>query len=278
MHLKFKFMQSFFKKIAIIAVLIGILVCVSIVRAAIIITPAKFSSPTGFASTTGATNLRRAINAGKIRLTQLKQTINPAMGITHTLVRGSQGDEVKLLQQFLKFYGAFTYPDITGYFGLQTEQAVKKFQEKESIDSIGIVGPKTRARIATFSGSKLAVTNLQIATTSSDTATITDAILSTDVGEDGSGLSPVTVFASTSKNIYAIVTLANAKQDTQIGFIRYFNDTYVDSGVTHPSRSGLKYVHFQWALKSNTNRISGSYTIALYVNGNKSKTISFNIN
>ena len=36
---------------------------------------------------------------------------------------------------------------VTGYFGLLTEAAIKRLQEKHGIESIGIVGPKTRAKI-----------------------------------------------------------------------------------------------------------------------------------
>ncbi|PIW91858.1 MAG: hypothetical protein COZ89_02970, partial [Candidatus Nealsonbacteria bacterium CG_4_8_14_3_um_filter_37_23] len=61
-------------------------------------------------------------------------------------------DEVKTLQEFLKTPpagGPDIYPEglVTGYFGSLTEKAVKKFQEKNGIEPIGTVGPKTRAKI-----------------------------------------------------------------------------------------------------------------------------------
>ncbi|MBU1036637.1 peptidoglycan-binding protein, partial [Patescibacteria group bacterium] len=38
-------------------------------------------------------------------------------------------NEVRKLQQILKDLGFFTYPYITGYYGLVTTQAVKDFQK-----------------------------------------------------------------------------------------------------------------------------------------------------
>jgi len=65
-----------------------------------------------------------------------------------TLQRGTRGDEVKELQEFLKQF-LDIYPEglVTGYFGPLTEAAVKRFQEKQGIETIGIVGPKTRTKI-----------------------------------------------------------------------------------------------------------------------------------
>lgn len=71
---------------------------------------------------------------------------------TRTLERGASGEDVRYLQQVLKnplIGGADIYPEglVTGYFGLLTEKAVKKFQATHGIDSIGVVGPKTRAKL-----------------------------------------------------------------------------------------------------------------------------------
>ena len=67
---------------------------------------------------------------------------------TKILQRGMKDGEVKTLQEFFKQYSDI-YPEgiITGYFGPLTEAAVKKFQAKYSIESIGIVGPKTRNKL-----------------------------------------------------------------------------------------------------------------------------------
>lgn len=67
---------------------------------------------------------------------------------TKTLQRGMRNAEVTKLQEFLK-QSQEIYPEglVTGYFGPLTEAAVKRFQEKHGIESIGIVGPKTRQKL-----------------------------------------------------------------------------------------------------------------------------------
>src|SRR3989344_2851915 len=75
--------------------------------------------------------------------------VKEELRITKTLKFGMADDEVRKLQEFLS-----TMPDIypeglvTGYFGSLTERAVKKWQEKNEIESVGIVGPRTRAKLA----------------------------------------------------------------------------------------------------------------------------------
>jgi peptidoglycan DL-endopeptidase LytE len=60
---------------------------------------------------------------------------------------GSTGDSVKVLQQNLKTLGYFTYPEITGYYGTITAEAVKKFQQKYGLTVDGIAGPKTMNKL-----------------------------------------------------------------------------------------------------------------------------------
>ena len=68
-----------------------------------------------------------------------------------TLQKGMTGSQVILLQNFLKQYPSI-YPEglVTGYFGTSTENAVKKFQTKEGIEAVGIVGPITRIKLNEF--------------------------------------------------------------------------------------------------------------------------------
>lgn len=81
------------------------------------------------------------------------------LSIARTLAVGSTGTDVSELQAFLKTKGFYTYPSITGYFGPVTEAAVKAYQSANGIDSIGIVGPLTRASLAggTSAGSAIGV-------------------------------------------------------------------------------------------------------------------------
>ena len=75
---------------------------------------------------------------------------------TRSLRKGESSEEVRQLQEFLKQFPDI-YPEglVTGFFGSLTETAVKRFQEKQGIESIGIVGPKTRERLNEFSVSTI---------------------------------------------------------------------------------------------------------------------------
>jgi peptidoglycan hydrolase-like protein with peptidoglycan-binding domain len=68
--------------------------------------------------------------------------------IRTNLRRGSSGYEVRQLQGFLK-QSPSVYPEgyVTGYYGSLTEDAVKRFQEGNNIEPVGVVGPKTRAKL-----------------------------------------------------------------------------------------------------------------------------------
>ncbi len=71
--------------------------------------------------------------------------------LTKALNIGSKGNEVIVLQNFLKAQGDFT-DGITGFFGQLTLAAVKHFQVRMGISGpglpgYGVVGPKTRAKI-----------------------------------------------------------------------------------------------------------------------------------
>ena len=55
---------------------------------------------------------------------------------------GSRGKEVEAIQQFLKDWGLYN-GDITGYYGNETQAAVKKFQKMKGISQTGTAGPQT---------------------------------------------------------------------------------------------------------------------------------------
>ena len=63
------------------------------------------------------------------------------------LVRGSSGEDVRVLQQNLgtvaEVWQEITAPSVTGYFGSATQAAVTAFQELEGIEPNGVVGPLT---------------------------------------------------------------------------------------------------------------------------------------
>lgn len=63
---------------------------------------------------------------------------------TKTLALGSSGAAVTSLQTLLTTQQVYTGP-ITGYFGTLTRDGVKTLQAKFGLDTVGTVGPKTRA-------------------------------------------------------------------------------------------------------------------------------------
>lgn len=68
--------------------------------------------------------------------------------ITKTLYLGNVDPEVRILQQFLaKNPSIYPQGTVSGYFGPATELAVKIFQAKNNIVTLGIVGPQTRGVI-----------------------------------------------------------------------------------------------------------------------------------
>jgi peptidoglycan hydrolase-like protein with peptidoglycan-binding domain len=76
------------------------------------------------------------------------QTVKTELKFSRALKQGSQGDDVKQLQEFLKNYTG-SYPDgsVTGYYGPLTTAAVKKFQAQNGLDTAGVVGPKTQEKL-----------------------------------------------------------------------------------------------------------------------------------
>jgi len=76
--------------------------------------------------------------------------------ISRNLWYGTKGQDVSLVQQFLRSVGTYTYPIITGYYGSATLQAVQNWQARVGIvnygspytTGFGVVGPKTRSAMA----------------------------------------------------------------------------------------------------------------------------------
>ncbi len=60
------------------------------------------------------------------------------------LEKGMSGSDVSALQTLLKEKGFFN-ADVTGYYGQVTLQAVADFQKSQGLESLGYVGPATRA-------------------------------------------------------------------------------------------------------------------------------------
>ncbi|MCC6947006.1 MAG: peptidoglycan-binding protein [Bradyrhizobiaceae bacterium] len=73
----------------------------------------------------------------------------PSCTFTRSLHVGTEGEDIACLQSLLRQEGFF-HADITGYFGAATWRAVANFQWEHGLPSIGIVGPQTRAALASL--------------------------------------------------------------------------------------------------------------------------------
>jgi peptidoglycan hydrolase-like protein with peptidoglycan-binding domain len=93
-------------------------------------------------------------------------TTSVAVTFTHTLTFGDEGTDVSALQQILENAGFYIYPTITGYFGTYTWRAVAAFQWAYGLDSVGYVGPKTRALLNGVAGALASGSAAQPAATS----------------------------------------------------------------------------------------------------------------
>lgn len=103
--------------------------------------------------------------------------------ITKYLVFGSQGEQVVLLQKLLIKKG-YLSTSATGYYGSLTFQAVKKFQKDHKISAVGVVGPMTRALLATMtsvSSSSEVTETFEGKVTAYSTACFADGICSISV-------------------------------------------------------------------------------------------------
>lgn len=69
----------------------------------------------------------------------------PAVEISRSLRRGSEGEDVRALQRALIDRGYALDDD--GDFGPNTERAVRNYQRRNGIDPIGVAGPRTIARL-----------------------------------------------------------------------------------------------------------------------------------
>ncbi|MCK5027599.1 MAG: peptidoglycan-binding protein [Candidatus Pacebacteria bacterium] len=158
---------------------------------------------------------------------------------TQSLSKGIENSEVRELQKYLA-QDKNIYPEglVTGYFGSLTEKAVKNFQKKHSIETAGVVGPKTRAKLNELYGvvliaekekSEEKVKNLKEVVTPTDNFLLIENFENSVKGEIGSGE----------------IKYVAGKEG--LGFIDVYNDN-PDGGkmrarVLKYDNSGGKYIH-----------------------------------
>ncbi len=101
------------------------------------------------------------ITCGFIILTCLTFLIMPPSQSLVLSKLGSQGKEVTAIQEALKDRGLFT-GNVTGYYGTQTQSAVKRFQKIKGLTADGIAGPQTLSALGITIGSVPAATEANI--------------------------------------------------------------------------------------------------------------------
>jgi N-acetylmuramoyl-L-alanine amidase len=75
--------------------------------------------------------------------------------------QGSRGKEVEAIQQTLKDYGVF-YGEVTGYYGSQTEAAVRRFQKYNGLKETGIADEAVLKKLGISVGSQPGATEENI--------------------------------------------------------------------------------------------------------------------
>jgi hypothetical protein len=118
-----------------------------------------------------------------------EEEIETAFEFTRDLKIGSRGTDVQALQDLLEGLGFFV-GESTGYYGVQTRNAVQAFQFDRGLPTVGVVGPRTRTSLndALQAGDEMLVeapkqglitiatsTPMNFPTATSSTATSSDA-------------------------------------------------------------------------------------------------------
>jgi hypothetical protein len=127
-----------------------------------------------------------------------------SLSLTRNLSFGSSGTDVSSLQQFLISQGHLSSGNATGYFGPLTQAAVQSFQRAQGIvttgtvqtTGYGLVGIRTRAALATFTGAQGTFTQNATIGTTFNTAVSTTLPPTVDLkvnGSDGPVLLPPSI-------------------------------------------------------------------------------------
>lgn len=186
--------------------------------------------------------LRQQIEVLKKEISQLQNQITTLKTIAfgQNLVRGTEGEEVRQLQEFLA-KDPEVYPEglVTGYFGPLTEAAVKRFQEKHRQEILtplglreatGVVGQATRVKLNELTKSVPAVSpgftatsTAATTTTPSAPATTTGATttapvsttpISSTTPDTPTSSTPTTTTTTTTTATTTATTTSSSTQDT----------------------------------------------------------------
>ena len=201
-------------------------------------------------------------------------TFNLHLGSTDAVTNG----EVSKLQQFLAKDNAI-YPEglVTGYFGSLTEAALKRWQAKNGIQSVGAAGPVTREAIkkatATTTPSITATATVAPALASTSTVATSTAATSTVATSTPPASTPP---VSTLGNIILSPSsgqVTNTVTITGSGFTATGNDVYFGAGAIknlNSFNSGTT-ITFQIPSEAGTTKIfPGTYSV--YVSNSNGQT------
>lgn len=88
------------------------------------------------------------LKSAQTQVQTARESVSNTLSMIRNLREGMTGDDVKALQAILAADPEI-YPEglITGYYGRLTSEAVRKFQRKNGIETVGIVGPKTLKKL-----------------------------------------------------------------------------------------------------------------------------------
>lgn len=89
----------------------------------------------------------KSLQSLQAQIASTTQSIYGTMSLIRNLKQGMTGEDVKALQAVLAADPTIYSGEITGFFGKMTAEAVKKYQEKNGIDAVGSVGPKTLKKL-----------------------------------------------------------------------------------------------------------------------------------
>lgn len=210
---------------------------------------------------------------------------------------GNKGSEVTKLQTYLVEKGYNT--QVTGYFGVKTLFAVKKFQFDNELPSTGYVGMLTRNVMNTQSVTSTG-SSQPIATTTVVTAT-TSATTTAPIQTSTTTLPLATTTATTLPKIVPVynkpmneettVTLGtpyitHLKEDVYRGFIPVTitnisgKTVIVDGTIPEPTGTGLNGIGTEFNSRSSKpyliplEQVRGNYSYTITIKDNKGDTLS----
>lgn len=100
-------------------------------------------------------------------------------------------------------------------------------------------------------------------------AHITSIKISRGIDALGNPVSQTATFSSVNDHsIYVVLGLDGVRRKTQVSYIRYYNDKYIDSKVIIPQKDGAQSVFFSFE-KGIGNYPTGTYKIVTYIDGSR---------